>query len=91
MKPIYKAAAALLMLNELENSRYQSTLREMAKKQVRNYQDSDTTYRAGVDFLTNEPKFRLRSGERSDKRSLEIITALIPHLEEGLQYFMKGT
>ncbi len=90
MKPLYRMALYALLLNDCEAVRYQNTLREMAKKQIREYQQEDSTYKAGVDFMTNEPRFRLRSGEKSGQRSIDIVVSLIPDVESScLHYYDK--
>lgn len=90
MKKIYELAALGLGLAGLivtdDSQKYESKLKEMAEDQVRNYQDGETTYRAGIDFMTNAPKFWLRNGEKPDQRSQELVSELLSNLTPVSKY-----
>ena len=52
--------------------RYQSKLRNMIIKQIGDIQASNYSYKKGVDFLTNQPRFELIDEDVIDSRSDEL-------------------
>ena len=69
-----------------DSLKYQSKLRQMAQRQVLELQAGDTTYASGVDFMTNQPQYRLMQGRTLDDRSLGIKLDLSAALKESDLY-----
>jgi len=65
-----------------ENREYQAVLLGLAQRQVSLVRSGKDTYKAGTDFITNQPIFRQINGTVVDSRSAWIDIDLIESLEE---------